>query len=541
MASIYNSYLCVSGNNYGAQENVQNYSSVLLNLNTNYSLKVPELPAITFTYTYTNSGQTPNLGTAVALWKMVVNAFVTGGGAEHSKSFTVQGSQNGGTWISIPITIVTNSSVSYTLLINDPSHTAYLYYKVTVMDNQNNSDGSLAVVQFYILDPTYKGTCTVNLNWYGNNSTAAIVTDTFSLVNADSIVKHYDVKAPILEVDAVLAINPSMNCVARLTTSYKSKPTQVLISDPTAPSNVARLSGNAIYTSLTDTMGGFITNTSNTSTTLNRALDIHLADAAGRALCTVSGATLKATTANLTDKSNIPISSTGAKSNAGSLLGHKALCINTTDKNGHIQAGTYTVSGASFGGAALFYSLTDNCGISITTCYTNISGWGSDMDIISDTCNTAVNITLVNNNGFSISNTHGQVIYSSNNVTATITSFSTSLDCSMVSLGAPSLSLLRQLGITNDTPNTVWVKVYNVGTIDDANHTYNSSYYTDFIKFNIAVPAQSYRDLTMSYGVSMENGIILRATSNYTYGSPFLTGPSDGAYVYVTGTYEEPP
>ena len=96
--------------------------------------------------------------------------------------------------------------------------------------------------------------------------------------------------------------------------------------------------------------------------------------------------------------------------------------------------------------------------------------------------------------------------------------------------------MLHQLGITNDTPNTAWIKVYDMAELSP--DRYDTTTYTSAIKLNIAVPAQSYRDVVMSYGVSFEHGIALRATTDYKYDSPSLTGLGDGAYVYVTCTYE---
>jgi hypothetical protein len=203
-------------------------------------------------------------------------------------------------------------------------------------------------------------------------------------------------------------------------------------------------------------------------------------------------------------------------------IGHNALKSVITDNTGIEQASTQAVSGAQFDGRALYYVLGDKDGVQYSTTK-------------NDTCSNAMYVHLTDQNGKNISTSNRLSVRFQSQVQKALTPFETTVEASMTSLLDNSLQL-HSLGIANELPITVWLKVYDTCSTlvtDTTDFTSNISN----VKYNLPVPPSDYRDLHLSSGVKFNKGMYFRISQDYGYDNSYVgLGPESGQ-VYVTGTY----
>jgi hypothetical protein len=332
-------------------------------------------------------------------------------------------------------------------------------------------------------------------------------------------------------------------------TLYKKAPTELKIVDDSA--NIVSVnvgdSKNSLYTMITDASGVAIRTTNDQQTT-GEALFTHLADSSGASLATTSvnnGA--ESLFVALRDASNIGISSTGTIDTCAN-----ALYVRPGDASGNAQASTFDVSGAYTAGVALYAALADNCGLQIDT--TNMNPGGS-------TSANALYVHLALEGGISIdANNPLPVVNTQESIGALAfdisygvqTAFiSPLIDLSQARLANNSLANINlyNIFIYNDSPTTVWVKVYDLCYNDlSTNYLLNvtPTNENDFEaslallansgnpKYNLTVPGGRARDLVLPGGATFINGVYVRATTQYKKNSVQSPGPNT---VFLNGSY----
>ena len=332
-----------------------------------------------------------------------------------------------------------------------------------------------------------------------------------------------------------------------LQTLYKKAPTELKIVDQSA--NIVTVnvgpSGNSLYTVLTDSSGIMI-RTTNPAQTTGNALFVHLADSSGRSLATTTApGGPESLFVALRDASNIDIDSTGTYNNA--------LYVRPGDASGNAQASSFNVSGVANPGVALFAALADPCGMQVDTTNT--------LNFQASTTSRPANamyVTLSTYDGQSISAANPlPVINRINTVGATAFDISSGIQefflCPASDLSSNAVNRvinLYNIFVYNDSPVTVWLKVYDasVGGMARANQWnflngslgtetfFSASLGTASISplYNITVPAGRYRDLVLPGGATFNNGFYVRATTQYRPSS--IVGPGQNM-VFLNGSY----
>lgn len=332
-----------------------------------------------------------------------------------------------------------------------------------------------------------------------------------------------------------------------LQTLYKRAPTELKIVDDSA--NIVSVNsgaqGNSLLTVLTDACGQLL-RTTNGAQTSGNALYTHLADGSGVSLATtVTAANNESLFVALRDASNVGFDSTGE------LAANNALFVRPGDGSGNAQASTFMVKDAHSAGVALYGALADNCGFQITT--TNTAGGAT-------TGHNALYVHLADSNG--------QSIYNSNPLPVVNTAETVGALAYDVSFGitedfifpAPDMSSsnaskinLYNIFVYNESPVTVWLKVYDVSYQDvvgrqllgplfgtnAANTTaslnaLDSNNGSAALKYNLTVQAGRARDLTLPGGATFNNGVMVRATTQF---SKYSTQGPGADMVFLNGTY----
>ncbi len=224
--------------------------------------------------------------------------------------------------------------------------------------------------------------------------------------------------------------------------------------------------------------------------------------------------------------------------------GHNALSVHTSDAKGHSQAATGPVAEATFGSVAMYYSLSDSSGSSISTYQTQRA----------DGSNNALYVTLADGSGVSISNNNGLYIAMDSKFVSSY-GFDVSIGGKLVTLyDMSSISIdpsvtgfnMNNLSIANESAVPIWVKVYDVcsGQIYNNGGTSlagvngvdpSATGLLPFLKYNFAVPATDYRDLQFSKPVLFNRGIYFAASTNFRYDS--LDYPPGRAPIFINGNY----
>lgn len=203
-------------------------------------------------------------------------------------------------------------------------------------------------------------------------------------------------------------------------------------------------------------------------------------------------------------------------------LGNNAIKAVITDRNGMEQAATQPVNGAQFGGRALYYALSDQQGSQYSTTQNNVA-------------NNAMYVHLTKQDGNSIDSNNRLAIQFVQQNQRTVTPFETTVEASLTSVIDTSHHL-HTLGIANELPITVWLKVYDMCS-GHVTSTTEFSNYVSRIKYNLPVPPGNFRDINLSTGVKFNNGLHLRISQDYPYDNAYMNLGPDAGQVFVTGTY----
>jgi hypothetical protein len=341
----------------------------------------------------------------------------------------------------------------------------------------------------------------ITLNWSLDETGSVVATNSLdvSLGPNQSITKQYPVIAPFLLLVKVPSVPLVGDASGKIITNYKKNLTEVELHDSRDQSLSIQLGDeNSIKTRFMDSFGFPISNTGSLSP--GNALLVHPDINTNQNTLIVA----------LNDSCNNPIN------------GHNgSLVILASDLSGSLQAGTQAISDTSY--TALYHSLTDSCGFSISSTLSYLTPIQP---------NNAAFITLANSGGPIRENNEIYVEYDD---TESYKSPALTLEVSGQYISSSDISsgriALIHLGLVNETAQTRWLKVYDicsslVNTEPDNNAT------SPFVIINCPVPAYQQRDLDLGNGVKFENGIYFRNTDNYQYSA---SGASD--IIYVNATY----
>lgn len=215
-----------------------------------------------------------------------------------------------------------------------------------------------------------------------------------------------------------------------------------------------------------------------------------------------------------------------------------AMYVRPTDVRGMYQ-GAVEVSGAAFSGAAMLYTLADDRGYKI-----------SSLDTSSDGSLNGLYVALASNyatdgttgNSFGAINANRMLhlaITEQSSVTTKMFDMVLDSDVSLVTttdLSNAEVKLMH-LGITNNTAATAWVKVYDMSRGFYSADPYDNSGIPPLAKlaYNIAVPAQEYRDIDCNIGIGFNDGIYFGVSDSHVY-EGYNFGVGDG--VFIHGTYQ---
>lgn len=365
---------------------------------------------------------------------------------------------------------------------------------------------------------------------------------------ASAVTKQFDHRARWFRVryDHSGAVEASFSDLSfNFETLYKKAPTELKIVDDSA--NVVSVNvgdnNNSLYTMLTDASGVPI-RTTNDSQTTGEALYVHLADGSGNSLATTETDNPESLFVGLRDASNVGIDSTGSAAT------NNALYVRPGDVSGNAQASTFMVSDAYADGVALYGALADNCGHQINT---------TNNPPASDTSANALYVHLTLANGNSVSSSDPlPVVDAQETVGALPFDVSYGIEetfvvpaVDMSSAGSDKINLYN-IFVYNDSPVTIWLKLYDVSTgtlsgadlLDICTTTFTDTKFensmaaiTSTIRapiFNITVPGGRTRDINLPGGATFNNGVYARATTQY---KQYSTQSPGANLVFLNGSY----
>jgi len=359
-----------------------------------------------------------------------------------------------------------------------------------------------------------------------------VATDIMSDMCAQAVqTKQYDVRSRWLMFKSERPQN-NMSFII-LSYNFKRAPTEIKLRDSDVAdsgNDIVRVNNNNMQVLLTDSSGAIIDVTTDTAlagSTVN-ALYVHLANAAGDSIDAVGTGT-KTLAVSIRDASNNAIGST----TTGIDTAMTAVFANGT---GVEQASTLEVTGARYGGRALYYTLADQDGLQYST---------SKNDI----CNNAMYVHLTDVDGDSITTSNRIAVKFATLTAITRSMFNTTVETSLNTVYPSPTSYtpwsvlndtsfqLHSLGIANELPITVWLKVYDMSVGKVGTNTIEFGNYVSDIIFNLPVPPGDYRDITLSSGIQFYNGLYFRISQDYPYDNSYENLGADAGTVYVTGTY----
>jgi hypothetical protein len=352
-----------------------------------------------------------------------------------------------------------------------------------------------------------------------------VATDVMNDMCAQAVqTKQYDVRSRWLMFKSERP-DAGMSLII-LSHNFKRVPTEIKLRDSDATdsgtNDIALVSNNNMRVLLTDSSGVAIDVTTDTglaASTVN-ALYVHLADASGDSIDAV-GTGAKTLSVSIRDASNNPITSTSTGSTDTAMTAVFAAAT------GVEQASTLEVTGARYGGRALYYTLADQDGLQYSTSK-------------NDVCDNAMYVHLTDEAGDSVTTTNRISVKFATITAITRSMFDTSVEASLSTLTAlnDTSFQLHSLGIANELPVTVWLKVYDM-SIGKVSATAEFSNYVSDIAYNLPVPPGDYRDVTLSSGVQFYNGLYFRISQDYPYDNSYENLGGDAGIVYVTGTYSQ--
>lgn len=386
-----------------------------------------------------------------------------------------------------------------------------------------------------VVTMSYTGNLTMifNLRWgeLRNGNVNQLFDETISLSGPNSVTLERAIKSRWFQ----LYQSGRTTNVINIATSYKRAPTQIMMSDPS--SNIVNIS-SGLNTVTTDTSGRVYGNTNSSTGT---SVFVTLADPSGNSLATTitddseslmvaiadsQGTNIKTTYNGLT---TLPINDDDQKN---------AMYVRPTDVRGMYQ-GAVEVSGAAFSGAAMLYTLADDRGYKI-----------SSLDTSSDGSLNGLYVALASNyatdgttgNSFGAINANRMLhlaITEQSSVTTKMFDMVLDSDVSLVTttdLSNAEVKLMH-LGITNNTAATAWIKVYDMSRGFYSADPYDNSGIPPLAKlaYNIAVPAQEYRDIDCNIGIGFNDGIYFGVSDSHVY-EGYNFGVGDG--VFIHGTYQ---
>ena len=348
------------------------------------------------------------------------------------------------------------------------------------------------------------------------SSTDVIATDVFPYImtSSQSRTAQFDTRARWFRTSTIYTNNDII-----INSSFKMAPTELSIRDDITTDNVhvnygSGSSNNLLYVQLTDSSSVPLSRTNNSE---GNALYTCLTDASGNALDVYNNALAVA----VHDASNIAIWGTGRDQ-----MSKNSMYAVITDVSGVEQASTEPITGVSaHAGRALFYSLSDHCGNQYKTSKNEATA-------------NSMRVHLTDSSGASISSTNTLPIFSTL-PSRVVLPFDVSVEASMNAVSELSNHTfkLRHLGIANESPVTIWLKVYDMST--GANQ--DSAVFTDHVAkliFNLPVTAGNFRDIHMNSGVTFSYGLHMRASNDFEYDNSYsnFLGTNN---IYVLGSYSD--
>jgi hypothetical protein len=308
-----------------------------------------------------------------------------------------------------------------------------------------------------------------------------------------------------------------------------------MLADPS--SNIAHTTGGSLYTVTTDISGGVLGSTNSTGTSLFTIL----ADPSGNSLATTNTDAPESLMVAIADSQGANIKTTygGLTTLPNNNEQKNAMYVRPTNVQGKYQGATVEVSGAAFSGSAMLYTLADDRGYKI-----------SSIDTSSDGSLNGLYVALASKyatdgtdgNSFGAINANRMLhlaITEQSNVTTKM--FDMILDSSVRVVSTVGLNnntvKLMHLGITNNTAVTAWIKVYNMSIGFYLASPYDNSGIPPVAKlaYNIAVPAQEYRDIECNIGIGFNDGIYFGVSDSHRY-EGYNFGVGEG--VFIHGTYQ---
>lgn len=330
-------------------------------------------------------------------------------------------------------------------------------------------------------------------------------------------------------------------------TLYKKAPTELKIADDSA--NIVSVnvgdSKNSLYTMITDASGEAIRTTNDAHTT-GEALFTHLADSSGISLATTdTNNDPESLFVALRDASNVGITSTGVIDTCSN-----ALYVRPGDASGNAQASTFDVCGAHTPGVALYGALADNCGYQIDTTAMNPNG-ATDANALYVHLALENGVSVDQNNPLPVVNTQESVGALAFDVSYGVESafISPLIDLSNAVIDGSAANInLYNIFVYNDSPVTIWMKIYDVssGSLDQTglltstnpvNETLFSASLNSLdstLKYNLTVPGGRARDLVLPGGATFTKGVYFRATTQYRATSIQSPGANT---VFLNGSY----
>lgn len=164
--------------------------------------------------------------------------------------------------------------------------------------------------------------------------------------------------------------------------------------------------------------------------------------------------------------------------------------------------------------AAFFTALADNSGFVINSTLSQPLATGHNALHVTLRDSSGLNIDI--DNSLPIKNMGNDTLVSLYNVRDPLLS-----DPVEINLDTSSI---MNIYLHNTGPGTAWVKLYDATTGTLLNHLVNEV--NHLLVYNLAVPAQGYRDVPFYGGLKINNRIFLRATADHDYAS--TNSPGNG-------------
>jgi hypothetical protein len=262
---------------------------------------------------------------------------------------------------------------------------------------------------------------------------------------------------------------------------------------------------------------------------------------------------------------------------------NNALHVHTSNIQGVSQAGTRTVTDAQFGGVAMHYALSDNSGFQIVTSSTKTATGFNNALYVTLNVPKPAGTGVPGSSGYDVVSKTTPMYVTFDKPLTTATMFDLKIDSSNQRLPATNADIsgpdskgktfnLNTLGIVNETPVPIWVKLYDIcstefnaiakrfntavntkmfqalggaAVVNDNTVAQGGGFaaqtagetvqYTSRILLNLAVPPYSTRDLGLAYPIKINNGLFFSASSNFRYTEPQY--PAGNNSVYVHGSW----